>query len=77
MSPQKSKFAYSIFWNCVLITIGSLIQAIALKGIATPHQFVPGGLFGVSSLFYYLSDFLNPGCCICSLIFPCSFSAIS
>ncbi|MFU8765691.1 MAG: YitT family protein, partial [Haliea sp.] len=61
MSPQKSKFAYSIFWNCVLITIGSLIQAIALKGIATPHQFVPGGLFGVSSLFYYLSDFLNPG----------------
>jgi uncharacterized membrane-anchored protein YitT (DUF2179 family) len=61
MSPQKSKFAYSIFWNCALITVGSLIQAIALKSIATPHMFVPGGLFGVSSLLYYLTDFLNPG----------------
>lgn len=61
MSPQKSKFVYSVFWNCALITVGSLIQAIALKSIATPHQFVPGGIFGVSSLFYYITDFLNPG----------------
>ncbi|MFO7765186.1 MAG: YitT family protein [Pelovirga sp.] len=61
MSPQKSKFAYSIMWNCGLIIGGSLIQVIALKGIATPHQFVPGGLFGVSSLLYYVTDALNPG----------------
>lgn len=61
MTPQKSKFVYSIFWNCLLITVGSLIQAIALKGIATPHLFVPGGMFGVSSLIYYLTDLFNPG----------------
>lgn len=61
MSPQKSKFAYSILWNCALIVGGSLVQVVALKGIATPHQFVPGGLFGVSSLIYYLTDVLNPG----------------
>jgi uncharacterized membrane-anchored protein YitT (DUF2179 family) len=61
MTQKKSKFVYSVFWNCTLITVGSLIQALSLKGIATPHQFVPGGLFGVSSLLYYLTEFLNPG----------------
>jgi len=61
MTDEKSKFVYSIFWNCGLIVIGSLVQAIALKAVAIPHQFVPGGLFGVGSLIYYLSDWLNPG----------------
>ena len=61
MTKEKSKFVYSIFWNCALITVGSLIQTLALKGIAIPHNFVPGGLFGVSSLIYYLADLLNPG----------------
>ena len=61
MTKEKSKFVYSVFWNCALITVGSLIQTLALKGIAIPHNFVPGGLFGVSSLIYYLADLLNPG----------------
>jgi len=61
MTKEKSKFVYSVFWNCALITGGSLIQTLALKGIAIPHHFVPGGLFGVSSLIYYLADLLNPG----------------
>ena len=61
MSEEKSKFVYSIFWNCGLIAIGSLIQAIALKSIALPHNFVPGGLFGIGSLIYYKTGFLNPG----------------
>jgi uncharacterized membrane-anchored protein YitT (DUF2179 family) len=61
MTDEKSKFVYSIFWNCGLITIGSLIQAVVLKAIAIPHSFVPGGLFGVSSLIYYQTGFLNPG----------------
>ncbi len=61
MTDKKSKFVYSIFWNSGLIIIGSLIQAIALKGIATPHHFVPGGLFGIGSLIYYKTDLLNPG----------------
>jgi uncharacterized membrane-anchored protein YitT (DUF2179 family) len=61
MTDDKSKFVYSIFWNCGLIVIGSLVQAIALKAVAIPHQFVPGGLFGVGSLIYYLSGWLNPG----------------
>lgn len=61
MTEDKSKFVYSIFWNAGLIAIGSLIQAIALKAIAIPHNFVPGGLFGVGSLIYYQTDWLDPG----------------
>jgi len=61
MSGEKSKFVYSIFWNCGLIAIGSLIQTIAYKGIAIPQQFVPGGIFGVGSLIYYRTGWLNPG----------------
>ncbi len=61
MTDDKSKFAYSIFWNTALIAIGSLVQAIALKSIAIPHQFVPGGLFGVGSLIFYKTGWLNPG----------------
>lgn len=61
MNAKRSRLAYSLFWNCGLITIGSLIQTIALKAVAVPHQFVPGGLFGVASLLYYKTGALNPG----------------
>jgi len=61
MTEEKSKFVYSIFWNCGLIAIGSLLQTVALKSIAIPHQFVPGGVFGVGSLIYYQTGWLNPG----------------
>lgn len=61
MRGHRRKFVYSLFWNAALIVVGALIQAIALKAIATPHQFVPGGLFGVSSLLYYQTGWLNPG----------------
>jgi uncharacterized membrane-anchored protein YitT (DUF2179 family) len=61
MSETRGKFTYSVFWNCGLIAIGTLIQTIALKAIAIPHNFVPGGLFGVASLLYYKTGFLNPG----------------
>ncbi len=61
MSNKKNKFGYSVFWNCGLIIMGSLIQVLVLKGIAAPHQFIPGGLFGISSLIFYMTDWLNPG----------------
>jgi uncharacterized membrane-anchored protein YitT (DUF2179 family) len=61
VTAEGKKFVYSIFWNCGLIVVGSLIQAIALKAVAIPHQFVPGGLFGVASMIYYLAGWLNPG----------------
>jgi len=61
MNDTKRKFVYSVFWNCSLIIVGSLIQTVVLKGIAAPHQFIPGGLFGIASLLHYLTHWLNPG----------------
>ena len=61
MTDKKGKFVYSVFWNCVLIIVGTLIQTVVLKGIAAPQQFIPGGLFGIASLIHYQTNWLNPG----------------
>ena len=61
MTDKKSKLAYTIMWNIGLITVGAVIQAIALRGLATPQNFVPGGIFGVASLLFYKLNILNPG----------------
>jgi len=58
---SKPSLPYSVAWNVALIIAGSVIQGVGFKALGEPHQFVPGGLFGVSSLLYYLSDTLNPG----------------
>jgi len=58
---SKPSFPYSVAWNTTLIVTGSVIQGVGFKALGEAHQFVPGGLFGVASLLYYLSDTLNPG----------------
>ncbi len=61
MSEKKTNFAYSLFWNSGLIIVGSLLQVVILKGIGSEHQFIPGGLFGIATIIYYLTDSLDPG----------------
>ena len=58
---RKPTLPYTLLWNCGLIVIGSIIQGIGFAAIGEPHQFVPGGMYGISSLIYYLSDTLTPG----------------
>ena len=53
MSMINTKVTSSIPWNLFLITAGSIIIALALKGIAMHHAFIPGGLFGTASLIYF------------------------
>lgn len=55
----QKDFTYSICWNLLQIVTGSMLSALALKGIALPHRFIPGGLMGVSSLIFYVSDIGN------------------
>jgi uncharacterized membrane-anchored protein YitT (DUF2179 family) len=55
------RLTYSISWNIFLITMGSAILAAALKGIAYTHGFIPGGLFGASSLIYFTTGLMNIG----------------
>lgn len=55
----QKDFSYSIRWNLLQIVCGSIITAVALKGIALPHHFIPGGLFGASALLFYSTDLFN------------------
>ena len=61
MSAKNNRFTYSLFWNCGLILLGSLIQAIGFKALGEPQGFVPGGLFGVATLIHYTTGILNTG----------------
>lgn len=57
----NSNFSYSVWWNLLLITVGSYCIAIGTKSLAVPHQFIPGGIFGLASLCYYSGVNISPG----------------
>jgi uncharacterized membrane-anchored protein YitT (DUF2179 family) len=61
MKEITRKLPYSIAWNCGLIVIGTFIQAIGYKALGEVQGFVPGGLFGISTLIHYLTGGLNTG----------------
>ncbi|WP_319779205.1 YitT family protein [Maridesulfovibrio sp.] len=54
-------FTYSVWWNIMLITVGSTICSVAIKSLAVPHEFLAGGIFGLASLVFYKFSFLTPG----------------
>jgi uncharacterized membrane-anchored protein YitT (DUF2179 family) len=39
-----------ILWNLLLITLGSILCAVAINGILVPRQFLAGGFTGLSLL---------------------------
>jgi len=61
MHAITRKLPYSVFWNCGLIIIGTLIQAIGFKALGEVQGFVPGGLFGTATLISYITGKLNTG----------------
>jgi uncharacterized membrane-anchored protein YitT (DUF2179 family) len=44
----------SVGWNLLLLTLGSLLCAVAINGILIPHRFVSGGVTGVALIIHYL-----------------------
>lgn len=61
MANITRKLPYTVFWNCSLIVVGSLIQAVGFKALGQVQGFVPGGLFGTATLIYYKTGVLNSG----------------
>lgn len=59
-NTASREIAYSVLWNCFLIISGSTLFSIGLKGIAEPHHFIAGGLYGTALTIYYITDFLSP-----------------
>lgn len=50
-----------IIWNLLLLTVGSILCALAIKGVLIPKQFLAGGISGVSLLIHYLFSSLPVG----------------
>jgi uncharacterized membrane-anchored protein YitT (DUF2179 family) len=61
MGPKGHHYIKSIPYNLLLISVGSLIFGIGVKGIALPHGFISGGVSGLSLLVYYWTGLFSPG----------------
>lgn len=58
---KKSEFTYSPLWNIFLLSFGSALFAVGMKGIALEHHFIAGGVFGMALLLHYAMDSISPG----------------
>ncbi|MGE4293538.1 MAG: YitT family protein [Desulfovibrio sp.] len=52
---------YSVWWNLLLLTIGSVLFAIGAQGVAVHHGFITGGLFGLALFFGYSAQVMSTG----------------
>ena len=50
-----------ILWNLLLLLAGSVLCAVAVKGILVPKQFLAGGVTGLAILVHYIFVFLPIG----------------
>lgn len=58
---KKRPLALTILWNLLLITVGCIMCAAAIKGILIPKQFLAGGVTGLSLLIFYVLPSLPVG----------------
>jgi uncharacterized membrane-anchored protein YitT (DUF2179 family) len=58
---QTMKPAMKIMWNLLLISMGSVLCALGIKGILIPKEFLAGGLTGLALLLHYVFAFLPVG----------------
>ena len=58
---MNKDFTYSPAWNIFLITVGSVLFSVGANAIVVHHNFITGGLYGVSLLLYYNTQWLSPG----------------
>ena len=61
MAAKLQSKIYGIPYNIFLITLGSFIFGVGLKGIALPHGLITGGISGLCLLIYYWTGLLSPG----------------
>ena len=61
MKSTRWKISFTIPYNLILLTVGSLILGVGIKAIALPHNFISGGMSGVCLLIYYWTGLLTPG----------------
>ncbi|MBW2408811.1 MAG: YitT family protein [Deltaproteobacteria bacterium] len=58
---KELKSILPVFWNLLLIFAGSVLCAVAIKGILVPKQFLAGGVTGLALLGHYVFPSLPIG----------------
>lgn len=61
LSMKEMQAVWTVLWNLLLIFAGSVICALAIKGILVPKQFLAGGVTGLSLFGHYLIPSLPIG----------------
>jgi uncharacterized membrane-anchored protein YitT (DUF2179 family) len=61
LSMKEMQAVWPVLWNLLLIFAGSVICALAIKGILVPKQFLAGGVTGLSLFGHYLFPSLPIG----------------
>lgn len=60
LSQEKVRsITLSVPWNLFLLTVGALLSSFALICIAKPHDFVSGGIYGLSMLIVYGTESMS------------------
>jgi uncharacterized membrane-anchored protein YitT (DUF2179 family) len=57
----NKEYTYSVWWNLLLLTTGSVVFAIGAQGVAVHHKFITGGLFGLALFISYSAKALSAG----------------
>jgi uncharacterized membrane-anchored protein YitT (DUF2179 family) len=53
-STKEVQSVLTVLWNLLLIFAGSVLCAVAIKGILVPKQFLAGGITGLALLGHYV-----------------------
>lgn len=61
MGSKFQDIKFSVPWNLLLLTAGSLIFIIGMNGIVIHQSFIPGGLYGLCLFVYYKTNMFSPG----------------
>ena len=59
VQTYNRKLAESIWWNLLWLTIGALLVTICIQSVATPHNFVAGGILGMAYLVWHWTGTLD------------------
>ena len=59
--PKKQHYRYTVPWNLLLLSIGSIVFMTGINGVVVHHNFIPGGLYGTCLLIFYKTEWLSPG----------------
>lgn len=60
LQKYNRKLANSIPWNLLLLTVGATLMTICVQCVAAPHDFLAGGIMGLSLLLTYIWHGMPP-----------------